>query len=1227
MSVAHVEDPETTSARALPTEEVLLPSAPVLPEPEAGANLTVLMPLTGALGSVAMVMGVAPGGSASRALLMAGSVLVSAGLMVLVQVTRQRTQRARVVSRAREEHLRLLAARGQDLRERRRHQADEQRRVWPAPAALHTVPHTVPHAVPHTDPQDAARGSALQVRLGLSTRRAPTTVLVDPPAPGVVDPVCRRATERFEAAHDSVDAMPVVVDLASVDQLVVDVPDRDDTLRALVLQSARLSPAEVAVAVMTDAEALPRWDWLKWLPHARDLSTGDVLLDLEAEPLIAARPPGRHLVLVDARAHLPEVPAQRIDRTTLVTGPRPVTPESRSLRITTASGTRLAQAVPDVDGVNALVPDRCSPALATAVARRLASRGAPAAPPAHTPAAMQVDLVTRPRHDLLTVLVAHTPAGDPVHLDLKESAHGGHGPHGLLVGATGSGKSEFLRTLVMGIVTTHLPEDVALVLVDFKGGATFSDLDALPHVAACVTNLSGAVGLVDRMQDAVGGEMERRQELLHATGFPNVTDYRAARAAGAELEPLPHLFVCVDEFSELLAARPEFVELFTAVGRLGRSLGIHLLLASQRLDEGRLHALEAHLSYRIALRTFSASESRAAIGVPDAHELPRRPGVGLFRSGAEAPVRFDAVHLGAPAPDASPARGPRPRVEVLTALTRPSSHSAPLLDVCAPQQDRTTLDRTTLGEQLLSHLHDAAADLAPARRIWLPPLDFTVDLGSLTPDVTVDPDLGLHSPRLRSQGGLRLPVGLVDRPRMQRHDALGLDLTGPRGHVAVVGAPRSGRSTAVQTLVSALALARTPAEAHLHLVDLGGGSLSPLALLPHVVSHVTRDSADLLPRVVDVVEGVVEERERRRAEGLPREIEPEVFLVIDGWGVLRAEHDDLERRLVHLAARALGAGVHLVVTAVRWSELRPAFLDVVGSRLELRLGDAYESVVDRRAAAVVPVDLPGRGIAADPGGSGAVTTRLAHPRLFAGEHTAPPVEVTCRAVAHHWHGPLPERLRELPETVTPADLTAPAPGVLRLGVDEAGRTISTAAGRHLVVQGPVGSGRTTSVRHLVAEWMQAVPSGQVVLLDPRGTLDGVVEDAHLLDHATTATEASSVVRAVAEHLLRRAPEAETPPVPVLVAVDDLELLRDLGGDLTPLTPLLARAESFGLTVIVAARTSPHRAPDRLVGLLGDLGATRISLTGMPAGRASVWATGGTEARAQLPVQTSAHRHH
>lgn len=245
---------------------------------------------------------------------------------------------------------------------------------------------------------------------------------------------------------------------------------------------------------------------------------------------------------------------------------------------------------------------------------------------------------SRNRLNVLSVPIGSAD-GQPLYLDLKESAKGGLGPHGLLLGATGSGKSELLRTLVLALAVTHPPERLALVLIDHKGGGTFASLGQLPHTAGVVTNISGDQANMTRLRDGLYGEVKRRQDILRDAGnLTDIHDYyeqQEQEGQAAQLPALPHLVIIVDEFSELLAERPDLSDLFQAVGRTGRALGIHLLFSSQRVDQRRLLGLESLLSYRIVLRTFSEQESRAVLGSPAVYRLPPTPGAGYLKANPE----------------------------------------------------------------------------------------------------------------------------------------------------------------------------------------------------------------------------------------------------------------------------------------------------------------------------------------------------------------------------------------------------------------------------------------------------------------------------------------------------------------------------------------------------------------------------------------------------------------
>ena len=355
----------------------------------------------------------------------------------------------------------------------------------------------------------------------------------------------------------------------------------------------------------------------------------------------------------------------------------------------------------------------------------------------------------------------------------------------------------------------------------------------LPHVAAVITNLAQELTLVDRMQDALTGEMVRRQELLRDAGnYASVRDYERSRAAGEPLVPLPSLLVVVDEFSELLSDKPEFIDLFVAIGRLGRSLGLHLLLASQRLEEGRRRGLDSHRSYRVGRRTFSAAESRTVLGVPDAHELPSSPGLGFLKPDQSTLLRFRSAYVSGP-----PAAEDTPRTsavggttEVLPFTVAPVYRLGPVVVAApsaspapAPTEERSVLDLAVA----------RMAGRGPAaHQVWLPPLAESTGLDALMDDLAVDPALGLVSRRWRDAGNLVIPLGIVDKPLEQRRETLVVDLSGASGHVAVVGAPRSGKSALLRTVVAALALTRTPVEVQFYVLDFGGGTFAGVEDLP-----------------------------------------------------------------------------------------------------------------------------------------------------------------------------------------------------------------------------------------------------------------------------------------------------------------------------------------------------------------------------------------------------------
>jgi WD40 repeat protein len=515
------------------------------------------------------------------------------------------------------------------------------------------------------------------------------------------------------------------------------------------------------------------------------------------------------------------------------------------------------------------------------------------------------------------------PGWRRVTLDLKEAAQGGTGPHGLLAWSVNSGKSELIRTLILGLALTHSPEVLNFLLIGFPSGVTARGLDALPHVSDIVTN---PFGHSRRLVDALQGELSRRQELLRSAGdFRSHREYEEARAGGADLEPLPTLVVLVDEVFELLRGRPQFTDVLSGIGWKGRALGVHLLLVAQTIDRVALRQLEHFLSYRLCLRTLSRTDSEAVLGTADAYHLPRLPGAGYLMTGPSTYQPFRAAYA----------------ADEADAIIGRLSGGRPLARRLLPR---------TLVEPLALKQPDADE---PGRFDRPLTFDRLRTLDRLLPGLSVTPYRGLTADR---PGVLSAVVGVVRRPDGEGRP-LWLNLAAQSGNVAVAGARRSGKSRFLCTLVASLALLHTPSEVQFHCLDFGGGLLTGFADLPHVGSMATERDTGPARHIVTGVARLLEERELG-ATG------PEVFLVVDRWRTVRRELPDLIPVITDLADRGPARGIQVLLSARAWADLPDDLRDHVGVRLELRLEDPAGSLVDARKAAAVP-HTSGRGLLAN----------------------------------------------------------------------------------------------------------------------------------------------------------------------------------------------------------------------------------------------------------------------
>ncbi len=1265
---------------AVPSDRLRIAPPPTQPPPPHTSIIQLLFPVVGGVGLV----GFAIVYRNSMFLIIAGAMIV---LLLAFSIGMRWSQKRAVRKRAADEarrYAKYLRERDTELAEAGDLQRGALARLYPDPGRLWTL--LVKRANVWERRPD--HKDFLQVRLGTGNVDLDRPVELDLG----MNPLAEYQAHSLQEARKLVERRrtlrgePVVVDLAEIGVLAV-TGDRERArswARTLMNQlAAWRAPHDVQLLTAFEPETADAWEWGKWLPHqridpnvpghfrfARSTAELDALLEPELRPrleqlrrIAEADVRGRDIPLVAPElivildGYRPDHPANELPAfrelltrarqlkavLILVTDARELEPSHIDARLSVPARGPGAWELwgQDAPSIPEVFLDQVDLGTSEATARTLTPLRLAEGGDGERGLSINVRLVDllglpsadgldperswrpRPRSASLKAPIGRAADGEVLELDLKQAAEGGMGPHGVLVGATGSGKSELLRSLVAGLAATHGPEQLAFVLVDYKGGAAFADLSRLPHVAGLITNLQRDLSLVDRMHAALIGEQERRQTMLREAGnLDDIVAYQARREADTSMPPMPDLLVIVDEFAELLAARPEFIDLFVGLGRVGRSLGIHLLLSSQRLDEGRLRGLESHLRYRLCLRTYSATESKLVLGTPDAYLLPSMPGLGYLKVDTEKYVQFRAAlasgpHAGssdlvveAPAPVRvfEPRAGEEAGVPAVTFEPPPG----------APTELQVLVDKLGVG----GHVH----------QVWVPPLPESESLDAVLTD----------APWWRGgerAEGLRAVVGRLDRPAEQRTETFVLDLGGSAGHMAIVGSPRTGKSTLLRTLAASLIWRHTPAQVQLYGIDLGGGLLAALGGAPHVGGIAGKLDKEAVTRLVRQLRTEVEDREQAFREAGHESMTyarsagsfPDIFLFVDGWEAFKREFEGLDREVEELAATGLSFGVHVVVAANRWAEIRPALLDNLGARLELRLHDAIDSLVSRQAAASLPAEVPGRGLTMD-----GLHFQAALPRVdgVADEHgTGAALGELIDTASERWDGPDAPPIRLLPRELDPRHLPPPsAREGVPIGVEERGLNPVWArfagADPHFLVFGDSQSGKSSMLRGLGRGLIAAhAPEKlQLVVVDVRRSLIDLAHDPHVMVYAASppaAQQAAERLRAIAGERMApadasplAAPTWEGPRYVVLF--DDYDLVAGpTGGPLAPLLDVLAVGGDVGLHVVLARRVggSARGAYEAVFGRLRELGSPGVLLSGDP-GEGPL--LGGTKATAQPP---------
>lgn len=719
--------------------------------------------------------------------------------------------------------------------------------------------------------------------------------------------------------------------------------------------------------------------------------------------------------------------------------------------------------------------------------------------------------------------------GELLFLDMKSLDEGGDGPHGVMSGTTGSGKSTLVRTVIESLMLSHPPEELQFVLADLKGGSAVKPFAGVPHVSRIITDLEEDQALMERFLDALWGEIARRKAICDSAGVDDAKEYNSVRARmrarGQDMAPLPMLVVVIDEFYEWFRIMPTAVDVLDSIGRQGRAYWIHLMMASQTI-ESRAEKLMENMGYRLVLKARTAGAAQAA-GVPNAVNLPAQAGLGYFRKSLEDIIRFQAEFLWRdyfqPGVSIDGEEAPalvhsidyiRPQLFTNSFTPLEVSVGGPDIEPVVAQPNGEVLESDDIeggededeegvrtpkvGTVIIDQLRKIKFE---PYRLWQPPLTQPVAIDDLV-------NRFLGRPWHKEYGSacnLVFPIGIIDRPYKHDQPPWTVDTSGPGANVLILGAGGSGKTTALQTLICSAALTHTPQQVQFYCLAYSSTALTTVSRIPHVGEvagptdpyGVRRTVAELLALVRERKRSFLEcgiasmEMFRRRKFGgeagpVPDDGFGDVYLVIDNYRALAEENEVLIEQVNVIINQGPSFGVHVVVTADRESELRPPVRSGFGSRIELRLAAVEDAkLVRSRFAKDVPVK-PGRGMVAvnyvrlDSDPQAGLHTLVARPALGSTPDNVFECDSVVAAVSRLTSAQAPpvrrlparfgvEQVRELASRDTRQGVGAGGIALAISELDLAPVYLNFAENSHLMVTGRRECGRTTTLATIMSE--------------------------------------------------------------------------------------------------------------------------------------------------------------
>ncbi|QGQ98831.1 type VII secretion protein EssC [Paenibacillus psychroresistens] len=595
-----------------------------------------------------------------------------------------------------------------------------------------------------------------------------------------------------------------------------------------------------------------------------------------------------------------------------------------------------------------------------------------------------------------------------------------YGPHGLVAGTTGSGKSELLQALILALAVNYHPHEVSMVIVDYKGGGMANAFIGMPHLIGTITNLGG--NEINRALVSIKSELKRRQVLFGEIGVNSIDAYIVNYRDGVAKEPLPHLFIIVDEFAELKSDQPEFMVELVSAARVGRSLGIHLILATQKPSGVVNDQIWSNSRFKLCLKVQDVSDSQEMLKRPEAAEIKEK-GRGYLQVGNnEVFTLFQSAWSGAPYQVNEVIESDQTfyKIELNGNRTAIKRNQVVLLS-----EGKKISQLDAVVEQIKQVIKDS--DIKAVKPLWLMPLPERL---SLEDCYNIKNVMGEKTKRSASKEGLTFTVGIVDNPAAQIQFSLQMDL-GKEGHILIYGVPNSGKTTLLKSIIIDLVTSYTADDLNLYLLDFGSRTLAVFHELPHLGDVLYLEEEDKLLKLFKMLTQELENRKRlfaaegvgnifafRNLSSLPI---PAIVIILDNFTAFSENYNDAVAFLIMLIREGGNYGIHLILTGTSGNTFSYKITQNVRQSITLQMADKndYYALVGRTNG-LEPANVPGRGL-----------VKIEMPLEF---HTALPYEGAtdeeialgirkqCKQINQSWKGRRAKKVPTIPAKLSAEEL-------------------------------------------------------------------------------------------------------------------------------------------------------------------------------------------------------------